>query len=97
QIPSYGSGASQFGELIKNESDWSLHLLIRIENDCAVRLMGQTSRQECPQLSALGLMPSARVQTSSDLMEFCFAHHSRQTENQAIVIKTRIIEPLAIS
>ena len=92
-----GSGAARTGELVKNEPQASLYLLIRIESDRAVSLTSQTCRQKNPQFSALGFMSSAGVQARSDLMEFRFAHHARQAENQTIVVKTRVIEFLAIS
>src|SRR5262249_24813628 len=92
-----GPGAAQLGELVKNEPQASLYLLIRIESDCAVSLASQTCRQKNPQFSALCFMSSSGVQARSDLMEFRFAHNARQTEDQTIVVKTRVIEFLAIS
>ena len=89
-------GAVQFAEFGEDQSHTGLDLLIRVERHGPGAVMDQTGRDRQAQFAASRLLPFALMQAQSDLVQFRFTHDAGQAEQQAIMIRTRIEQTLAI-
>jgi hypothetical protein len=96
QKPHHASSALQLSKLSEDELDASLHFFIGVENDCAPSIMGQPSGQRQPEFAPRRFLTFPLMQAHANLMQFRFTHDSGQSEQQAVMIDTRVVEALAI-
>ncbi|WFU40030.1 IS21-like element helper ATPase IstB [Bradyrhizobium sp. CB82] len=81
---------------VKYEMKTGLHLLVRIENNCACSIVDEPGWQRQPQFAPRRLLAFALVQAHPKLMQLRLAHDAGQAQQQAVVVGARIVKPLAI-
>src|SRR6266581_5330647 len=74
----------------------SLYLFVGVESDRATGQPRQSNREWRPQLASERLIASASVQAELQVMELSFAHNARESEQKAVVVGARVVEPLGI-
>lgn len=88
-------GAPQVSKQLEHQMQAGLDFFIRVQDDPAA-LFHQPSRERLAQLSPFCLLPLALVKANLDLVQFRLTHDAGQSQQQAVMIDTRIEEPFAI-
>src|SRR5215217_7284485 len=70
--------------------------LVRVQDDRAGAVMGQSSRDGQAQLAPRRFLAFPLVQAHPDLVQLCLAHDAGQAQEQAVVVGARIVEAFAI-
>jgi hypothetical protein len=96
QIAHHGPRALEFAELGEDEPEARLDLFVRVQDDRARAVMGQSSREGQAQLAPCRFLALALVEAHPDLMQLRLAHDAGQAQEQAVVVGAGIVEPLAI-
>ncbi|MGY3134161.1 hypothetical protein ACVWZM_004843 [Bradyrhizobium sp. USDA 4501] len=73
-----------------------LHLLVGIENNRTRPIVGEPGRQGQPQFAPCRLLTLPLVKTHPKLMQLRLAHDTGQSQQQAVVVGSRIVKPLTI-
>ena len=73
-----------------------LHALIRILLDATVRRPTETHRNRNPQLSAAGFLTNRLKRPLSNEAPFIFTHLALQSEQQPVIQKAGVIDPIRI-
>ncbi len=89
---------AQFGEAIKDGANGAGDSLIGMKKYFAVlvapdKAYGQTSAQ----LTAGSLVADPAIEAGANDMQLCFTHGAFESEDQAVIEKRRVIEPIAIA
>src|SRR5215212_6114545 len=96
KVAHHGPRALQLAELGEDKPEARLDLFVRVQDDRAGAVMGQSGREGQAQLAPGRLLALALMQAHSELMQLRLAHDAGQAQKQAVVVSGRIVEPLAI-
>src|SRR5258708_280332 len=92
------AGRSHFRKLREHRANSADHSLVRMEADFTVLFAPhETHGQSTAQFAARGLVADSAIKPGAQDMKFRFRHCPFQAEDQAIVEKSRMIDPVAIS
>jgi len=92
QVAQHRVEGPQPGEGAEDQADHVLGLLVRIQDDLPGRAADVPDRQRDCQLAALGLGQLARQHPLPDQVQLCLAHRPLQSQQQPVVVETRIID-----
>ena len=87
----HASGALQLPGLDEDKLEASPHLFIGIENDCPRPVVSEPGRQGQPEFAASRFLALSLMKAHANLVEFRLAHEAGQSEQQAIMIDSRVI------
>src|SRR5512143_1051159 len=99
-VPAQGSHAGpcalQVAEFAEDEAETRLNLFLGAQDDVTRSAVSEPCRKGKAKLTPGSLLALTLMKTQLDLMQFSLAHDPGQTEQQTVVVGTRIIEPLVI-
>ena len=96
QVAHHGPGVLQFPEPGEHQAQPRLHLLVRVEDDGAVAVVGETGRQREAELSPRRFLPLALMQARPDLVQLRLAHEAREAQQKAVVVTAGVVQALAV-
>ena len=89
---------SELGEPVEDRSDRAADGLVGIEEDLALVLApDQPDRQRLAQLPALGLVADPALQPRAEHVQFGLAHRAFEPEQQPVVERPGVIQPVAVA
>lgn len=97
QVAHRAACALQLPEFGEDEIQTRLNFLIGIEDHGARSVISEPRRKRQAQFAACRFLPLPLMQAHTDLVEFCLTHDAGQTQQQAVVIGTRVVQTFAIS
>jgi len=96
QFPQYGIDRAQAVEGFKHAAHNCLNLLVRIEYHLTVRTLQIACRYRHTQLATSSFLELPLKKTLTKYVEFGFTHRALQPQQKAVVVRSRVIQPIEI-